>query len=65
VWVTPEDVRREFEQELGFLPEGELCDECDIALVTCPDCDNEMCPGCGDGCTCDEEEEDDEEDDFG
>ena len=62
LWVTPEEEWREPEQQLGLLPDGDLCEECDVARVTCRDCDNEMCPSCGDGCVCDEEEEDDDED---
>ncbi len=65
VWVTPEDEWREFEQQRGLRPEGDLCDDCNVERVTCPKCDNERCPACGDGCTCDDEDEDDDDDDFG
>jgi hypothetical protein len=63
VWITREDELREFEQEIGLRPAGEFCDDCDAEYATCPDCDNEMCPACGDGCTCDDDDGYDRDDD--
>jgi hypothetical protein len=47
------------DEETGW----EYCD-CGEELSYCPDCDNEMCPMRGEGCTCDEcDYEDDDPDD--
>jgi hypothetical protein len=39
-------------------PCGELCD-CGVELSYCEECDNEMCPACERGCTCEDEAHED------
>jgi hypothetical protein len=45
--------------------EEEIWDGCDCEVEPsyCPDCDNEMCPWCGAGCTCDDRYDGIEDDD--
>lgn len=65
----------EVEPNMGLEPDDEavgwdLC-ECRVELAYCVACDNEICPGCDRGCTCDQsnddeiEEMEDEDEDEG
>jgi hypothetical protein len=50
-----------FDEHVGFAPDDEedgwdLCG-CGVELSYCEECDNEVCPECGAGCSCDEADE--------
>jgi hypothetical protein len=53
----------DFDEYVDFGPdEWDLCG-CGVELSYCEECDNEMCPECGRGCTCDDDEDRDYMDD--